>query len=1476
MKKQIEDQGIETRGSATRSIDLWFVLLLAFLAYLFVIIPPLNQIYPLRIIFALPILLFLPGYVLIAAMFPRRVELSGIERFTLSIGLSIAIFVFDGFAISVTVWRFRPEPIILSLALITLILTLITFIVRWRIPKEERFYINFSVFSQFFDSLRTEEKTDEIVVRALIIALVGSIIIASGMLAYAKITFEEERFTAFYILGEGGKAENYTKEVYLLEPSSMIVGIENYEHAAANYTLQVYLGGYPTHKQQITLAHGDKWEDTVFFTPKHVAKHAKLEFMLYKDGSTDPYRSVHLWVDSLIDYENLAVIRRYALPDPPAIENPDMESETNWTFTENAGYFRGQYTKFYRMDENATLCGYVTDNTTGDEIANARVSVSNLYGYEKTDITNESGYYEMNTIADHFRIDSTADRYEKSETVFDIAGGQTLVVNMTNDPKMAFNMTLEELSIINETIETLLPGELPEEVSTVDGYVSDIVTGLPIANASINVRSEYGFERDTTTNNHGYFEVNTIPGSSHIEVKARGYALNSSTVKIAKVHTVNPKLTPENSTVTGYIYDNATGAPVSGATIKVSTARYTNTTRSDASGYYTVKSIAGHVLLDVSKGGYFSNGTEFNISYAVDMAIDVVIDPIPPKPPLPPPSMICGYVSYKGTELPGMTVRVSDHKGYEKSTLTDSKGYYEIETVPGHLWLDVLPSVYMASSVEFDIKSGQIATLNIELDAFSSSTYQIQYPSETALLKGRFGGIYQDIISDEGVAALAFKVCDTYSTNRSAGCLYKQVLLNELVLWEDDVEGDEDWQEVRIPITLDNGTNRLMLRVYAKQDSNVFPVTVYWDDVRIEPIAEITKEIATSFYLLDANGTEEFFPTELYLGEPAEVVVGIENKEHEPVNYTLQIKQAGETLKTEMIKLGEESKWAQKLSFTPNQIGLLLKLEFLLFKDLVGEEPYKAFLFWVSSYLDYDNLGVLKEYVVSSLPVIINGDMESETPEGWIMENTTNFTVKLTDSDCVSPMHSYELSYPPETPFDPGCYAGIYQNFTTETCPVTIAVSFNVKDSYTADDNGYFIKQVLLNEDVIWEDDVAGNERWQHVNVPVTLRSAANKLTLRVYGARGSDNLPITVWWDDVAIVPVTAVGEEIATSFYIIDTKGTGEEYPMELYLGVPAAVRVGIENNEHKEVNYILQMKLDGKLLKSKSKWLKHGSKWEQNISFTPDGVGERQKLEFILFKDYVKEKPYRYYHLWVSTAINYDNLEPLLRYGIEPLPTIRDEGMSQIYAWTREPEYVASFSEVGNVRNEYTSPPCSYCIRQYRESEKGDYMGLSQDIYASESGVAVLAFNVRDSFDDASEDAKKIIKQVLLNDKVIWADDVSGEDEGYVGWVEEEYVGPIGVWIKHIKSHEGFLGWQVAGHNWWEDDWLKESVPDVESGWMHVDIPVYLCEGNNELKLQVYAKDSAEYLDVEVYWDDVEIRPITELVKVDERVRMRRYGR
>jgi uncharacterized membrane protein len=1557
MKDPLRVQEIKYKDSSKRffSLDLGLVLLFAFLAYLFVLVPPFNQT-PLRIIFALPLLLFLPGYALIAVMFPRKNELSGIERFTLSIGLSIAIFVFDGFAISVTAWRFRPEPIILSLSLITLILLLFTFLIRLRIPKEERFYFDFSLFSKFFEAMRSDEKPSDIE-RALVIALVGSIIIASGMLIYAKVTFEEERFTAFYILGEGGKAENYTTELHLLEPSSIIVGIENYEHAPANYTLQANLGGYPIHLQQITLAHGEKWKDNVFFTPKHVARHMKLEFLLHKDGSTNPYRSVHLWVDSVIGYDNLATIRKYALSDLPIIGNQDMELESNWVFTENAGYFRGHFTKFYRMEENATVRGYVTDNATRLPIANARVSVNNHYGYEKSNITNKTGYYAIKTIEDHLWMESRADNYEINGTEFNITDGQTLIVNITNDPIIVFNMTLEKLSIINETIETLpeefpewiltlkgyviddttglpivdagvivsagegvkievrtnesghfelktIPGEaiisvnaegymekrttliisgdrtinfqlspvrsmpltsmiilpiamaeakvdehtegiasaleLPPWISIVKGYVTDEVTGAPIANARIKIRSGYGFEQHATTNERGYFEKKVIPGRSWVEAKADGYMSNRTKYDISGEYAVDLKLTPARSTVKGYIYDNTTGAVIPDADIRVDSDGYSSSTRSNASGYYEVGTVAGHIKLDVSKRGYFLNSTEFNTSYGEIKTIDMLVEPIPPVLPL---STISGYVSCNNTILPWAKVVISDGDEYEKSTLTDNNGYFEIETVPGHLWLDVLPSAYMDSSVEFSIKSGQKARLDIELDAFPVSTYQIDYPSETALKKGRYGGIYQDIVSEEGVATLSFKVSDSYRSNKNKGYLFKQVLLNELVIWEDDVAEDEGWQEVKIPITLDNGINRLMLRIYAKQDSRKFPLTIWWDDVRIERFEEITKERATYFYILDANGTKENYPAELYLGEPAEVIAGIENYEHETVNYVLQVKLNGELLKSENVRLEDGSKWEQKISFTPNQIGSLLKLEFLLFKDHEGEDPYKAFHRWVSSNIDYDNLEVLKNYVVSPLPVIINGDMESIG--GWMyIENDVNFTGEMTDSTSISPMYSYELSYPAETPFNQECYAAIYQNFTTEVYPATVVISFNVRDSYTGDRAGYFLKQVLLNDRVIWEDDVAGHERWQHVKVPVALCPATNKLTLRVYGERASSDFPIKVWWDDVKIEPLTEVAEKFPTSF-IRDAKGTEENYPTKLHLGESAEVLVVIENHEHKLINYILQIKLDGRHIKTESKWLEHGSKWEQNVSFTSDRIGDNQKLEFLLFKGSVRDKPYRYFHLWVSTDINYENLEPLLKYGIDPLPIVRDGDMRRISAWTLD--YNGSFR--GSRSTENASTSYSYCIEQHRASNKGDSGELSQDIYASAPGVVVISFNVRDSFTATSEDAKNITKQVLLNDKVIWWDDISGRDTGYVGWVEEEY-------------------------DWLEDEWIKK-VPRVKSRWTRVDIPVYLFKGDNKLRLRVYAEEATEKLPVEVYWDDVEIKRINELVKVGDGVRMRRYG-
>ena len=135
-------------------------------------------------------------------------------------------------------------------------------------------------------------------------------------------------------------------------------------------------------ERNISLNHGEKWKERVYITPKHVGKRMKLEFLLYKEGLSRPYRSVHLWVDSVIDYENLAEIRKYALSlsELPKIKNSDFESDRNWTFV-GSEHFRGFFTKFHLFEENAAICGYIIDNETGMPIENAKVHVNNPVSY---------------------------------------------------------------------------------------------------------------------------------------------------------------------------------------------------------------------------------------------------------------------------------------------------------------------------------------------------------------------------------------------------------------------------------------------------------------------------------------------------------------------------------------------------------------------------------------------------------------------------------------------------------------------------------------------------------------------------------------------------------------------------------------------------------------------------------------------------------------------------------------------------------------------------------------------------------------------------------------------------------------------------------------------------------------------------------------------------------------------------------------
>ncbi len=284
---------------------------------IFVLAPGINETI-LRNVLGLPLVLFLPGYALIAALFPAKSDLDGIERTALSFGLSIAIVPLIGLVLNYTPFGIRLLPVLVCLSIFIFIMCWLAYIRRASLPETEAFEISFSAaalslkneileksFSAAALSLKNEilEKSESKLDRALTVFLILSILLSVATLGYIIVTPKEgEHFTEFYLLGPQGKADNYTTNYTLGQSGTVIVGIVNHEYMPVNYTMEVKLENQslslPENLQKITLAHNETWEEPVTLTPPFEGQDMKLEFLLFNEtDKTTPYRNLHLWIN---------------------------------------------------------------------------------------------------------------------------------------------------------------------------------------------------------------------------------------------------------------------------------------------------------------------------------------------------------------------------------------------------------------------------------------------------------------------------------------------------------------------------------------------------------------------------------------------------------------------------------------------------------------------------------------------------------------------------------------------------------------------------------------------------------------------------------------------------------------------------------------------------------------------------------------------------------------------------------------------------------------------------------------------------------------------------------------------------------------------------------------------------------------------------------------------------------------------------
>ena len=106
-------------------------------------------------------------------------------------------------------------------------------------------------------------------------------------------------------------------------------------------------------------------------------------------------------------------------------------------------------------------------------------------------------------------------------------------------------------------------------------------------------------------------------------------------------------------------------------------------------------------------------------------------------------------------------------------------------------------------------------------------------------------------------------------------------------------------------------------------------------------------------------------------------------------------------------------------------------------------------------------------------------------------------------------------------------------------------------------------------------------------------------------------------------------------TEFYILGPEGKAADYPEELAVGEEGRVIVGIVNREQAALSYRLEIRTDGVISGGiEGVQLEADQKWEEEVAFIPERIGDRQKVEFLLYRQ-GRDEVYESLYLWVDVG-------------------------------------------------------------------------------------------------------------------------------------------------------------------------------------------------------------------------------------------------
>jgi uncharacterized membrane protein len=302
--------------------DLIFMTIWLAAGIIAIYLPVLNET-PLRYVLSIPIVFFIPGYCLIAALFPKADDIDILERIALSIGLSIAVAPLIGLVLNYTPWGIRLEPVVISLTIFTLVMILIAHYRRALVPAEERFRTRvFSRVKSISDEIvpTAEKGIDRFLSICLVIVIIITIVTTAFVILFPN---EGERFSEFFILSEKMTSSGYPDQLIPEVNYPLYIGLGNQEHRNVTYTVETWIlrteFDTATNTSHIlTMDPGERLTLTLAQNETRIIPYNlsvresgidRIEFLLFNetvpgseitgfDRIDASYRDLHLWVES--------------------------------------------------------------------------------------------------------------------------------------------------------------------------------------------------------------------------------------------------------------------------------------------------------------------------------------------------------------------------------------------------------------------------------------------------------------------------------------------------------------------------------------------------------------------------------------------------------------------------------------------------------------------------------------------------------------------------------------------------------------------------------------------------------------------------------------------------------------------------------------------------------------------------------------------------------------------------------------------------------------------------------------------------------------------------------------------------------------------------------------------------------------------------------------------------------------------------